>query len=184
VVRQAEDGVFEAQRKLTDFRNREKFLDPANASLKVFELIQKLEAERSAVQTQLTEISRISPQNPALDSLSVRSQALSDQIATERAKVVGQDSSLSNKFSAFERLELQRQFADRALSLALDALDAAYQETRSKQLYIQTIVQPNRPDAASEPQRLRYILTTGLASMALYSMLWLLYAGSREHIHA
>jgi capsular polysaccharide transport system permease protein len=184
VVSEAEAAVLEAQRKLTEFRNQEKFLNPANASMKVFELIQKLEAERAAVQTQITELLTNSPLSPALDSLRGRERALSDQIASEQSKVVGSDGSLSNKFSAFERLELQRQFADRALSLALDAMDAAYQETRSKQLYIQTIVRPNRPDDALEPQRLRYILTTALACLAIYSMLWLLYAGAREHVHA
>jgi capsular polysaccharide transport system permease protein len=184
LVSEAEAAVLEAQRRLTEFRNQEKFLNPANASMKVFELIQKLESERATVQTQITELLTNSPLSPALDGLRVRERALSDQIAAEQSKVVGTDGSLSNKFSAFERLELQRQFADRALSLALDAMDAAYQETRSKQLYIQTIVRPNRPDAALEPQRLRYILTTALACLTIYSMLWLLYAGAREHVHA
>jgi capsular polysaccharide transport system permease protein len=184
VVKEAEDAVFEAQRKLTDFRNQERFIDPANASLKVFEVISKLERERSTVQVQISELLDNSPQSPALDNLRSRERALSDLISSERNKVVGTDQSIANKFSAFERLELQRQFADRALSLALDSVEAANQEARSKQLYIQTIVNPNVPDEALEPQRIRYITTIALLCLSFYGMIWLVYAGSREHVHA
>jgi capsular polysaccharide transport system permease protein len=181
VVADAEERVFEAQRKLTEYRNREKFIDPASASKKVFEVIGKLDAEKSNVQRQIAEITKNSPQSPALDNLRVREKALADQIALEQARVVGTDGSLANKFSAFERLELQRKFADRALELALDAVDAANQETRSKQLYIQTITKPNLPDVAAEPRRLRYVLAVALVSLALWSMAWLSVVGAREH---
>jgi capsular polysaccharide transport system permease protein len=184
VVKEAEDAVFEAQRKLTEFRNQERFIDPANASLKIFEVISKLETERSTVQVQISELLDNSPQSPALDNLRSRERALSDLITAEQNKVVGTDQSIANKFSTFERLELQRQFADRALSLALDAVEAANQETRSKQLYIQTIVTPNVPDEALEPQRIRYITTIALVCLSFYGMIWLIYAGSREHVHA
>ncbi|MFO0473757.1 MAG: chain-length determining protein, partial [Alphaproteobacteria bacterium] len=89
----------------------------------------------------------------------------------------------ASKVSTYERLVLQREFTDRALSLALDALEAARQEARSKQLYIQTIVTPNTPDAALEPRRLRYILTVALLCLTLYGMVWLIYAGAKEHVH-
>lgn len=181
VVADAEEQVFEAQRKLTEYRNREKFIDPASASKKVFEVIGKLDAEKSTVQRQIAEIVKSSPQSPALDNLRVREQALADQITLEQAKVVGTEESLANKFSTFERLELQSKFADRALELALDAVDAANQETRSKQLYIQTIVRPNIPDVAGEPRRLRYVLAVALVSLALWSMAWLSIVGAREH---
>jgi capsular polysaccharide transport system permease protein len=181
VVADAEERVFEAQRKLTEYRNREKFLDPASESKKVLEVVAKLNAERSAVQRQISEILKNSPQSPALDNLRIREQTLDDQIALEQAKIVGFDDSLANKFSTFERLELQRKFADRALELALEAVDAANQETRSQQLYIQTIVQPNVPDVAAEPRRLRNVLAVILVSLAFWSMAWLSISGAKEH---
>jgi capsular polysaccharide transport system permease protein len=183
IVADAEEAVFEAQRRLTEFRNPEKFLDPASASLKVFEVIAERSSELAAVRIQIAEVQKNSPLSPALDNLRNRERALSDQIASESAKIVGSDGSLASKMSAYERLVLQREFTDRALSLALDALEAARQEARGKQLYIQTIVTPNRPDEALEPRRIRYIITIALLSFTLYGMLWLIYAGAKEHIH-
>lgn len=183
VVTEAEEAVFQAQRKLTEFRNQEKFLDPANASMKVFDVIADRSAELATVRIQISEIQKNSPLSPALENLRNRERALSDQISAESAKIVGSDGSLASKMSAYERLVLQREFTDRALSLALDALEAARQEARGKQLYIQTIVTPNMPDEALEPRRFRYIITIALFSFTLYGMVWLIYAGAKEHIH-
>lgn len=183
VVAEAEKAVIDAQSRLTAFRNKENFIDPTSASIKIFDVIGGLSSELATVRIQIAELQKNSPLNPSLENLRNRERALSEQIAAESTKVVGSDQSLANKMSAYERLVLQREFTDRALSLALDALEAARQEARGKQLYIQTIVQPNKPDEALEPRRLRYILTVALACFTLYGMLWLIYAGSREHVH-
>jgi capsular polysaccharide transport system permease protein len=184
VVSEAEEAVFEAQRKLTEFRNQEKFVDPANASLQVFEVISERTSELVAVRIQIGEIQKNSPLSPALETLRNRERALSEQIAAESSRIAGSDGSLVTKISAYERLVLQREFTDRALSLALDALESARQEARGKQLYIQTIVTPNTPDEALEPRRMRYILTIALLCVTLYGVVWLIYAGAKEHAHA
>ena len=183
VITQAEEAVFRAQRDLTEFRNKENFIDPTSASLKVFDVIGGLSSDLATVRIQIAEVQKNSPLSPALDNLRNRERALSDQIAAESAKIVGSDQSLASKMATYERLVLQREFTDRALSLALDAHEAARQEARAKQLYIQPIVMPNLPDAALEPRRLRYILTAALACFTLYGVIWLIYAGSKEHVH-
>ena len=183
VITQAEEAVFRAQRDLTEFRNKENFIDPTSASLKVFDVIGGLSSDLATVRIQIAEVQKNSPLSPALDNLRNRERALSDQIAAESAKIVGSDQSLASKMATYERLVLQREFTDRALSLALDAHEAARQEARAKQLYIQPIVMPNLPDAALEPRRLRYILTVALACFTLYGVIWLIYAGSKEHVH-
>jgi capsular polysaccharide transport system permease protein len=148
----------------------------------VFEVVAAREGDLVLVRIQIDELLRNSPLNPALDNLRNRERALTEQIASEKAKIFGADGSAS-KMSAYDRLVLEREFSDRALSLALDAFEAARQEARGKQLYIQTVVQPNVPDEALEPRRLRYILTVALFCFTLYGMVWLIYAGSREHVH-
>ena len=183
VITQAEEAVFKAQRDLTEFRNKENFIDPTSASLKVFDVIGGLSSDLATVRIQIAELQKNSPLSPALDNFRNRERALSDQIAAESAKIVGSDKSLASKMAEYERLVLQREFRDRALSLALDAHEAARQEARAKQLYIQPIVRPNMPDAALEPRRLRYILTVALACFTLYGVIWLIYAGSKEHVH-
>ena len=60
----------------------------------------------------------------------------------------------------YQRLELERQFAEKRLAAALTSFQEAQSEARRKQAYVERIVEPNVPDEAAEPRRLRGILAT------------------------
>jgi capsular polysaccharide transport system permease protein len=184
VLAKAENDVLLAQKNLTDFRNREDFVDPVSSGAKTLELVGKLSSELAEVRVRRNELMNISPSHPALPGLNNRIAALVDQADAEKRKIVGTDTSLTMKMSQFERLVLQREFSDRALSAALDSVESARQEARRKQLYIEKIVTPNLPDKSTEPHRGHNILATIVFSFALYGMIWLLLAGGREHAHA
>jgi capsular polysaccharide transport system permease protein len=55
-------------------------------------------------------------------------------------------------------------------------------EARRKQAYVETIVKPNRPDAALEPRRLRGILSTLVLSLLLYGIFSMILSSFREHL--
>jgi capsular polysaccharide transport system permease protein len=182
-VARAQNLVIEAQKRLTAFRNSELMLDPVADSLKLVDLTVRLKGELADAQRQLNETLQGAPSNPVIPSLRSRIAALQQQIATERSKVVGDANSLAPKVAAYERLTLDRGFADRNLGLAFDALQAARQEARRQQLYIETVVSPRQPDEATEPRRARNVITVFVVGFCLFGMLWLIIAGSREHMH-
>ena len=76
---------------------------------------------------------------------------------------------------------MESQFADRQLASAMSSLQEAENEARRKQAYVERIVEPNRPDAALEPKRLRGIGTTFLMCFIIWGVLVMLMAGIREH---
>ncbi|MBX9926761.1 MAG: capsule biosynthesis protein, partial [Hyphomicrobiaceae bacterium] len=106
---------------------------------------------------------------------------LQQQIAGERSKIVGGDQALAQKVSEYERLALKREFADRNLTGSSTALETARQEARRQQIYIETVVTPRAPDEATEPRRLRLVASTFVVGFALFALIWLIIAGSREH---
>ena len=73
----------------------------------------------------------------------------------------------------------QQQRADDA---ALAALDAARSEAARKQLYLERLVQPNLPDTALEPRRIRGVLSVLVVALIAWGVLSLIVAGVREHI--
>ena len=95
--------------------------------------------------------------------------------------MAGDDIALAGKVSAYERLTLLRDLAGKSFANALNALDAARQEARRQKIYVETIVEPNLPDQALEPQRARYVLTIFVMSFAVFAMGWILFAGAKEH---
>jgi len=94
---------------------------------------------------------------------------------------MGKGSGLSAKSPVFDRLTLEKTFADRQLGGALAALDTARSEATRKQLYLERLVQPNLPDNALEPRRLRSILTVLVVGLVLWGVLSLVAASVREH---
>ena len=113
--------------------------------------------------------------------LEVRISSLSREIDEQLGLVAGNRRSLSATAAQYQRLELEREFADRRLAAAMNSLEEARNDARRKQAYVERIVQPSLPDEAEEPKRLRGILATLLLGLAAWAILKMLLAGIREH---
>ena len=96
-------------------------------------------------------------------------------------KITGGDNSLASKAAEYERLALEREFADKQLAGALASLELARNEAQRQQLYLETIAKPSRPDGPLYPRRLRGVLTTFVLGLVAWGILSMLLAGVREH---
>jgi len=61
-------------------------------------------------------------------------------------------------------------------------MEAARNEAQHQQLYLERIVQPNLPDIAIEPRRLRSVVIVLLLGLLAWGILSLLVASIREHM--
>ncbi|MEQ1517640.1 MAG: capsule biosynthesis protein, partial [Usitatibacteraceae bacterium] len=61
------------------------------------------------------------------------------------------------------------------------ALETAKSEALRKQLYLERLVQPNLPDKAEEPRRIRSVMTVLLLGLVAWGVISLLVASVREH---
>ena len=134
-----------------------------------------------ARQNGLEPVIELSPDNPQIPSLNSRVDALRKTIASEGSKVAGADGSLTSKSAAYDRLQLEKVFAERQLATALAALETARNEAQRKQLYLERLVQPNLPDKALEPRRLRSVLMVFALGLVLWGVASLVVASVKEH---
>lgn len=171
----------EASVALAVFRNAKGVVDPERQAPIQLQLISKLQDDLIATRAQLAQIQSDAPENPQLGSLKVRVASLEQQIADEEGKVTGGGTSLAGTAAQYQRLALESQFADRQLASAMTAFEQARNDARRKQVYLERIVQPNRPDAATEPRRLRGIFATLILGLVAWGILTMLLAGVREH---
>jgi len=123
----------------------------------------------------------LSPSNPQVTTLRNRVEVLQKAIDSENGKIAGSGGSLSSKSMTFERLALEKEFAQKQLTLALSSLESARNEAERKQLYLERLVWPNFPDHPLEPRRLRAILTVIVFSFVVWGLLSLIVASIREH---
>lgn len=188
LIKFAMEDVLEAEAKakaaalaLASYRNRRSVFDPERQSALQLQQVTKLQEELIGAKLQLAQVKAISPANPQISTLERRVGGLTAEIDREMAKVAGGGNSFTDKAADFERLQLERTFAERQMASAMTNLETARSEARRQQLYLERIVQPNRPDDAVEPRRARAILATFLAGLVCWGVFSMLIAGMREH---
>jgi capsular polysaccharide transport system permease protein len=180
-VKLASDKVREASLALFSYRSKESVFEPDKQAALQLEGVAKIQQQLIATEAELAQLKTLSPDNPQVRSLTSRSETLREAIASEAAKVTSAKGSLSASAPDFERLALNVEFADKQLGAALTELESARAEALQKQLYLETLVQPNRPDKAMAPRRLRSLFTVFLLSMIAWGVASLLLASIREH---
>lgn len=181
VVVEAEQKAKQAALALSAFRNQRSVFDPERQSTLQLQGIAKLQEELIATKTQLAQIRGLTAENPQIPVLAARIVTLQREIDAEMRKVAGGGTSLTSHASEYERLALERTFADKQLASALASLELARNEAQKKQLYLERIVQPNLPDYSVEPRRVRNVLVVLVLGLVAWGILTLLVASIREH---
>jgi capsular polysaccharide transport system permease protein len=177
----AEEKAKTAALALSSFRTTQSVFDPDRQSAIQLQGVAKLQEELLATEAQLNQIRRVSPNNPQVASLANRVATLRNTIAAETSKVAGSGTSLTSKSANFERLVLEKGFADKQLASALTSLESARSEAERKQLYLERLVQPNLPDKALEPRRIRSIFMVFAVGLMAWGVVSLLVASVKEH---
>jgi len=180
-VQVAEEKAKEAAAAVSTYRNTEAVVDPEKQTELHFAHISRLQEELMRTESQLTQLRVFAPDSPHPPALQLRAQTLQTEIAKEMEKITGGENSLASKAAEYERLALEREFADKQLAGALASLELARNEAQRQQLYLETIAKPSLPDGPLYPRRLRGVLTTFILGLVAWGILSMLFAGVREH---
>jgi capsular polysaccharide transport system permease protein len=180
-VDRAEHRIADIQTELTAYRVKQKMLDPKSASTGVLELLGQMNAAQTNARAQLGELLNNSPNSPQIPLVKTRIASLDKLIAEEKTKLSGESDSVVSALTEYERLNTQRELAEKALASAFTSLEAARIEAQRQQLYLETIAQPNLADYPLYPKRIVSFITVVATCMLAYGLVWLLVANVREH---
>jgi capsular polysaccharide transport system permease protein len=181
-VEVAERRVADSRLALTRFREAQQDLDSAGTATAAAATISAMESALTAAQAELRErMAFMRPDNPALQVTRNRIDALERQIAAERARRTQGEGTLAQQLGTFERLMLEREFADRQLASATASLEAARVEAQRQQVYIARVVEPNLAVHPLYPRKLIGVGSVFLGLSVAFGIGWLLVAGMREH---
>jgi capsular polysaccharide transport system permease protein len=183
-VETTEQRIAAIQTQLTAYRVKQKMLDPKTASTGPLALVGQLEGQLASSRSQLAEAIKNSPSSPQIPLIKTRITSLEKLIADERSKITGDSNSVAATLTEYERLDLQRQLAEKMLASAVGSLEAARLEAQRQQLYLETIALPNLPDYPIYPRRMISFATVVVSCCLVYGIAWLLIAGVREHASA
>jgi capsular polysaccharide transport system permease protein len=189
IVRFAANEVKIAEKKAKDaalavaaFRAEKAVVDPEKQSAYQLQQLGKLQEELIATKAQIAQLRAVSPQNPQIETLVTRQAALQKEFDAELTRITGRGGSLTNKAAAYMQLALEREFAEKQLATTLALLETARNEAQRQQIYLDKVVQPNLPDYAIEPRRVRYTFLVFALGMLVWTITSLLVAAVREHL--
>ncbi|QBQ98337.1 hypothetical protein [Paraburkholderia pallida] len=177
----AESSLKQAATALFQYREKQAVFDPNLQSSLILQNVTKLQNELVTSKIQLAQLKAVSPSNPQIGALDVKIKSLQDQVDAASRNVTDGQSSLAFKSPAYERLELDKQFADKQLAAAVTSLEAARSDAQRQHLYLERISQPNEPDKALLPRRGRTVLAIIAIGFIVWCTLKLLIASIKEH---
>ena len=180
-VGQAEERVRAARVALSAYRNQQDLVDPKTQAEGVLEISNKLITEQAALRAQLELMMRVAPRNPAIPAVRNRIAAVTRQINAQTGRAVGTPSGIASKMGNYEKLSVEQDFATQMLTAAQASLEQARTDAQKQQFYLERIVEPDTPDDALLPHRLKSILIVLASSLCLYFVGWMLVVGILEH---
>lgn len=187
-VRNAEQDVVKARDRsqqaalaLAAFRNRYGIIDPDKQSMVSLQMIAKLQDEIISNKTMLAQTLKLAPINPQIEAYRSRIATLEAEVVNQSKILTGGQSSLAGKNTEYARLMLETQFADRLLTAAMASLENAHNEFRRQQVYIERVSQPDAPDEATRPRRVRSVAAVLLTTTVAWGIIVMLLAALREH---
>ena len=167
---------------LARYRNTAGVIDPEKQAPIQYELVSKLQDELIEARSDRRQLAVIAPQSAQIPALDARIKEINQRIAEQSGLAAGnRKKSLAAASEEYERLSLDSDFAANRLAAALASLESAENEAQQKASYVERIVEPNLPDKAIEPRRLRAIATTLVFSLIVWGVATMLIAGIKEH---
>lgn len=180
-VAKARDRSQQAALALAAFRNRYGIIDPDKQSMVSLQMIAKLQDEIISTKTMLAQTLRLAPINPQIEVYRSRIATLEAEVTNQSKMLTGGQSSLAGKNTEYASLMLESQFADRLLTAAMASLENAHNEFRRQQVYIERVSQPDAPDEATRPRRVRSVAAVFLTALVAWGIIVMLLAALREH---
>lgn len=180
-VKRAEQRALEASVNLASYRAKNQVFDVDKQAQMQMQLISKLQDQLILINTQLAQVRAITPENPQIEILKQREQSVRLEIAKETQKTLGPQNSLNQKAMEYEKLTLEKDFAIKQLASALATLEQSKAEASKKQLYLERISEPRKPDSAVEPKRIKMILSVFFFCILLFGIFSLFFAALKEH---
>jgi capsular polysaccharide transport system permease protein len=183
---EAEERLKTARQVMTEFRNRTQIVDPTIDTQGQMSLVNTLQGQLAEAMIELDLLRETTRDNdPRIESAARRIRVIETRITAERQKLgIGTASGTGNAFAdlvgEYERIVVDREFAERAYTAALASYDAALAEARRQSRYLAAHVQPTLAERAEYPERLILLSVTGLFLFLIWSVIVLVGYSLRD----
>ncbi|MBY5935556.1 capsule biosynthesis protein [Tateyamaria omphalii] len=178
-----------AREAVTRFRNVNQIVSPDSTLQIQTGLLSSLEQQlaQALIDADILRQTTTNDSDPRLQQAERRRNVIEERIREERNKLgLGADengdnhTAFVNLVGEFERLSVDREFAEQSYTAALAAFDAAVAESRRQSRYIAAHVQPTLAETAVRPDRMGTLGLVTLFSFLIWSIVVLIGYSLRD----
>ncbi len=183
---QAVERLKQAREAVAQFRSRTRIVDPQAVIQGQMGLLNNLQQQLATALIESDMLAQSTSEgDPRLAQSARRIDVIRDRISQEREKFVrggqsGADDDYVNVLSEFERLTVDREFAERSYLAALSVDDSALAEAQRKSRYLAAYIAPTLPEKALYPQRLTIAAITAGFLLLIWSVGVLVYYSIKD----
>ncbi|MGE5268584.1 MAG: hypothetical protein ACM3JG_02805 [Thiohalocapsa sp.] len=184
-LKRAEDRLTQARQALLEFRDASGIIDPGKVALSNSVIVDDLRKQLSGLVASYSATHAAFPQSPALPPLKSRIVALERQIkAVSKAKPNQEvtEPVTPAALGKYEKLDLERQFAEKQYTEALELREQAYLGAQQQQSYLALFVSPTLPQQPLYPDRTKSVAIVFLAAAAAWFFSVLITYAIRDHL--
>ena len=182
----AEDRLQTARQAINDYRSRTQIVDPTASVQGQMGILNQLQSQMAEALIQLDMLRETTrADDPRVSDAQLKISVIEKRIAEERQKFglggqgIGSDD-YATVVAEFERLNVDRDFAERSYVAALTALDAAKAEAQRQSRYLAVFISPTLAETAEYPRRALLSALVFLFLSLGWSIIALIYYSVRD----
>ncbi|MDR5883641.1 chain-length determining protein [Caballeronia sp. LZ032] len=183
-VTAAHERLLNDTHTMIDFQNRQGLVAPSTTAQSLNGLIDKLEAQKTDIQTQLGSLpSSLNSDQPTVVMLRKSLAAIEQQIQRRRTELASPSKrTLNYAVEEFQRLQMEVSFSEDLYKTALSALEQGRMNAARTLKMVSVLQLPTMPSYPIEPERWYNALVTLLVGFAIVGVLKLLESIILDHV--
>ena len=175
-----------ARAAVTAFRNRTQIVDPAVDIQTQAGLMGNLQGQLAEALIEVDVLGETTRANdPRVEQAQRRVRVIEERIAEERGKMGfgssrGTGEAYADLVGEYERLAVDREFAEQSYTAALAAYDGALADARRQSRYLAAHVLPTKAEQSQYPRRDVLLALIGLFAFVIWSIAVLVYYSLKD----
>ncbi|WP_143102751.1 RkpR, polysaccharide export protein [Rhizobium sp. NFR07] len=191
-VSNAEGRLYQTRAAVRSYRDQSQEADPVEGAKLAAQLVASLEQQlvelRTGLSTALTQMGENTPRVRVMRSqiaslekqLERERQRFGSGSASKQGRSANQFGDVAGRIQQYENLQTQNEFAERAYTSALAALEKARVDAAAKQRYLAVFIKPTLSEFAQYPHRIMDTLLVLLGSLLIWGVLVMGYYNIRD----
>ena len=184
-LRKAEERMASAQQSLTDFRIKNRIVDPQSQLAGASQVVNSLVQQLGTAEIDLDMLTGTVPaSDPRIAQLNRRIDVIQKRMDEENSKVGGLADPNAAGYAKlvvdYQNLQMEQDFAQKAYLTALSAYDQAVNDAQHKTRYLTTYLSPTLAESSTAPSRPLRIFMTVLAGFLAWASIVMIYYALRD----